>query len=97
MTPNGNVPDEPRLAGINALGAYVKEILEVRTRVGGSTRLFVGMPPCVDASECVHVGRSCAQRDENSHTHTHTHTHTHGNGGMETVRVSKREAARERK
>ena len=78
MTPNGNVPDEPRLAGINALGAYVKEILEVRTRVGGSTRLFVGMPPCVDASECENVGRSCATRDENSHTHTNTQTGMEG-------------------
>lgn len=45
--------------------------------------LFVSMPPRVDASACVHVGHSAAQRDENSQQHIEV--------GMEGCRLSERE------
>lgn len=68
LTPHGNFPDEPRLDGTTALSACVKEILEVRTRVGMSTRSCLCLCPRVllQACVCVHVGHSAVQRDENS-------------------------------
>lgn len=92
-TPHGNFPDEPRLDGVTALGACVKEILEVRTRVGVSTRSCSCL--CVDASVCVCTLGILLLREMRIHNNTHTHRWEWKDGDCESKQKRGRERERE--